>query len=303
MKIEKKVEKKDGEFGDRPMTKREKEEFIRDNEARLRREGKLPPKERSPAVTEKKIRGSSEERIERIPEKPPKVRAEPGPSFHSAVLKTMPPPEKRKYDSEKSEAARQMKELEMKMKDLEKKKEELETKSKVEEYNRRKRLEYERKREEFEREKRRQLQSEKQERRKLDQDKKKLEDMQQRYKEMQRQLQEKEQRLSSGGSKRDINSIESRHFPGERKRHENGSRDSRRIGGSGGRRIESDSEDYDSEMDDFIDDTDAKVDISAEIRNIFGYNLNFTLDSQTKQCFTHFPFQLRQKKVQRRGRF
>merc|ERR1712018_4486 len=39
---------------------------------------------------------------------------------------------------------------------------------------------------------------------------------------------------------------------------------------SGGR-IESDSE-YDSEMDDFIDDSDAKIDISAEIRNIFGYD-------------------------------
>ena len=272
VKIEKKVEKKDGEFGDRPMTKREKEEFMRDNEARLRREGKLPPKERSPAIMEKKSRGSSEEKIERLPEKLPKIRAEPGPSFHSAVLKTMPPPEKRKHDSEMSEAARQMKELEMKMKDLEKKKEELETKSKVEEYNRKKRLEYERKKEAFEREKMRQLQSEKQERRKLDQDKKKLEEMQQRYKEMQRQLQEKEQRLSSGGSKRDINTVESRHFPGERKRRDDGGRDSRRFGGGGGggRRIESDSEDYDSEMDDFIDDTDAKVDISAEIRNIFG---------------------------------
>ena len=273
VKIEKKVEKsKDGEFGDRPMTKREKEEFIRDNEARLRREGKLPPKERSPAVTEKKSRGSSEEKIERMPEKPPKIRAEPGPSFHSAVLKTMPPPEKRKPDPEMSETARQMKELEMKMKELDKKKEELETKSKVEEYNRRKRLEYERKKEEFEREKRHQQIAEKQERRKLDQDKKKLEDMQARYKEMQRQLQEKEQRLSSGGSgiKRDIHSVESRHFPGERKRHDDGGRVSGRGGGGGGRRIESDSEEYDSEMDDFIDDTDAKVDISAEIRNIFG---------------------------------
>ena len=270
VKIEKKVEKKDGEFGDRPMTKREKEEFIRDNEARLRREGKLPPKERSPAVTEKKFRGSSEEKIERIPEKPPKVRAEPGPSFHSAVLKTMPPPEKRKYDSEMSEAARQMKELEMKMRDLEKKKEELEIKSRVEEYNRRKRLEYERKKEELEREKRRQQHSEKQERRKLDQDKKKLEEMQQRYKEMQRQLQEKEQRLSSGGSKRDIHSVQSRDFPGEKKRRDDRDHFSGRGGGGGGRRIESDSEDYDSEMDDFIDDSDAKVDISAEIRNIFG---------------------------------
>ena len=34
-------------------------------------------------------------------------------------------------------------------------------------------------------------------------------------------------------------------------------------------RIESDSE-YDSEMDDFIDDGDAGFDISKEIRNIFG---------------------------------
>ena len=34
-------------------------------------------------------------------------------------------------------------------------------------------------------------------------------------------------------------------------------------------RIESDSE-YDSEMDDFIDDTDAGFDISKEIRSIFG---------------------------------
>ena len=39
--------------------------------------------------------------------------------------------------------------------------------------------------------------------------------------------------------------------------------------------IESDEEeedDYDSEMDDFIDDSDARVDISAEIRGIFGYD-------------------------------
>jgi protein SPT2 len=37
-------------------------------------------------------------------------------------------------------------------------------------------------------------------------------------------------------------------------------------------RIESDESDYDSEMDDFIDDSDAKFDFSAEIRNIFGYD-------------------------------
>jgi protein SPT2 len=38
-------------------------------------------------------------------------------------------------------------------------------------------------------------------------------------------------------------------------------------------RINSESE-YDSEMDDFIDDTEATIDISAEIRNIFGYDRN-----------------------------
>ena len=36
-------------------------------------------------------------------------------------------------------------------------------------------------------------------------------------------------------------------------------------------RIDSDDEDeYDSELDDFIDDSDAKIDISSEIRSIFG---------------------------------
>ena len=38
-------------------------------------------------------------------------------------------------------------------------------------------------------------------------------------------------------------------------------------------RIESDDEDeYDSEMDDFIDDSDTKMDVSAEIAKMFGYN-------------------------------
>ena len=40
---------------------------------------------------------------------------------------------------------------------------------------------------------------------------------------------------------------------------------------TGGRlRIESDESEYDSEMDDFIDDTETNVDISKEIRSIFG---------------------------------
>ncbi|KAK8738597.1 hypothetical protein OTU49_003957 [Cherax quadricarinatus] len=37
-------------------------------------------------------------------------------------------------------------------------------------------------------------------------------------------------------------------------------------------RIESDSEEYDSEMDDFIDDGDQEVDFSSEIRRMFGYD-------------------------------
>lgn len=37
-------------------------------------------------------------------------------------------------------------------------------------------------------------------------------------------------------------------------------------------RIEDEDSEYDSEMDDFIDDGDADVDISQEIRNIFGYD-------------------------------
>merc|ERR1711953_141840 len=44
-------------------------------------------------------------------------------------------------------------------------------------------------------------------------------------------------------------------------------------GGDYRRRLDSDSEEeYDSEMDDFIDDSDAKIDVSAEIRKIFNYD-------------------------------
>merc|ERR1719394_468724 len=210
VKIEKKIEKKkDSEFGDRPMTKREKEEFIRDNESRLRREGKLPPKERSPLVqkvSDKKSRGSSEEKIEKVPEKP-KIKAEPGPSYHPAVLKSMPPPEKRKEDGEKSALERQRKELEAKMKELDRQREELDKKTKVEEYNRRKRQEYDRKMEEVRRKQARQAQ-EMQERKELEKEKKRINGMQKKMKEM-------EERLAAGGSsKRDVNSVESRAFPG-----------------------------------------------------------------------------------------
>ena len=71
VKMEKKVVVKEHEFGDRPMTKREKEEFMRDNQAKLRREGKLPAKERSPPTPKKsdKRPGSFAE-DPKLPEKP-----------------------------------------------------------------------------------------------------------------------------------------------------------------------------------------------------------------------------------------
>merc|ERR1719510_162583 len=77
-----------------------------------------------------------------------------------------------------------------------------------------------------------------------------------------------------------IKSVEARHFPGEKLPSKNHVKNKRprsrspvpyKSKKSSGMRIESDSE-YDSEMDDFIDDSDAKIDISAEIRNIFGYD-------------------------------
>lgn len=272
VKVDKKAKLKDSEFGDRPMTKQEKEDYMRENEARLRKEGKW--KEKTPPP--KKI-----ERIEKKPslpeEKPryekPKPRPEPGPMFHAAVKKSMPPPEKRREDAEKSAYEREKREMEMKMRELERRREEMEKKHKVAEHNDRKRQEYERKLEE---QKRREL-KEKQDKRKMESEKKELNEMQNKYKEMQRKMKEMEDRMKGGGSsskgvKRDINSVEARTFPGEKRRPE----PKQRKGGSDNgykRRIESDSEEeYDSELDDFIDDSDSKVDISAEIRNIFGYD-------------------------------
>ena len=108
-------------------------------------------------------------------------------------------------------------------------------------------------------------------------EKKELSDMQNQYKEMQRKMKEMEEKLKGGdgrssgssskGGKRDINSVQVREFPGEKRKPE----PKRRDDDGYKRRIESDSEEeYDSEMDDFIDDSNDKTDISAEIRNIFG---------------------------------
>ena len=272
VKVDKKVKLKDSEFGDRPMGKQEKEDYMRENEARLRKEGKW--KEKTPPPR----------RIERIEKKPlslpeekpryekPKPRPEPGPMYHAAVKKSMPPPEKRREDAEKSAYEREKRDMEIKMKELERRREEMEKKHKMAEYNDRKRQEYEKKMEE---EKRREV-KDKQDRRKMDGEKKELNDMQAKYKEMQRRMKEREDRMKGGGAggssskggKRDINSVEARTFPGEKRRPE-----PKKSKGDFGykRRIESDSEEeYDSELEDFIDDTDSKVDISAEIRNIFG---------------------------------
>jgi len=276
VKVDKKAKVKESEFGDRPMTKQEKEEYMRDNEARLRREGKLPLKEKTPPPKRIEKKQSLPEEKPRYEK--PKPRPEPGPMFHSAVKKSMPPPEKRREEAERSAYEREKRDMEMKMKELERRKDEMEKKHKIAEHNDKKRQEYERK---IEEQKRREL-KEKQERRKIDTEKKELDDMQNKYKEMQRKMKEMEDRMrgsdraggSGGGSgskggKRDINSVAAREFPGEKRRHE----EKRKEDFGYKRRIESDSEEeYDSELDDFIDDTDSKVDISAEIRNIFGYD-------------------------------
>jgi len=267
VKIEKKVKVKESEFGDRPMTKQEKENFMRENEARLRKEGKwkekTPPPKKIERIEKKQTFQEEKPRYEK-----PKPKPEPGPMFHSAVKKSMPPPERRREEAEKSATERERRELEQQMKELERKKDELEKKHKMAEYNERKRQEYEKKLEE---QRKREL-KEKQDKR----EKKELNEMQNKYKEMQRQMKEMEERMSrssassSKGVKRDIDSVESRSFPGEKRRPEP---KPRKMDNGFKRRIESDSEEeYDSELDDFIDDSDCKVDISKEIRSIFGYD-------------------------------
>ena len=244
VKVEKNKIVKEFEFGARPMTEQEKKEFMREKESRLRKEGKLPPKEKVPDRKE----GKSPEldlRDTRKKEKSPEVDlresrkvkpAEPGPMFHKAVRKSMPEVKKPVVEEQSramSEYEREKREMERKMKELE--------------------------------------------------EKTKLGEMQTKYKEMQRKMKEMEARLgngskgdggsksSSSSSKRDPHNVQARHFPGEKKK-DRGRRDNRGSS-SYKRRIESDSEDeYDSEMDDFIDDSEAKVDISKEIRSIFGYD-------------------------------
>ena len=71
------------------------------------------------------------------------------------------------------------------------------------------------------------------------------------------------------------------------------------------RRIESDDdeEDEDSEMDDFIDDSEAKFDISAEIRGIFGYDRRKFRDEEPfddRSMETGFASQMREEAISAR---
>ena len=290
VKVEKNKIVKEFEFGARPMTEQEKKEFMRENESRLRREGKLPPKEKVPD----RKKGKSPEldlRDTRKKEKSPEVDlresrkvkpAEPGPMFHKAVRKSMPEVKKPVVEEQSramSEHEREKREMERKMKELEEKTKEMENKHRIMQHNEKKRQDFQRRQEE---EKRKEIER-KREQRKAEEEKKELGEMQAKYKEMQRKMKEMEARLgngskgdggsksSSSSSKRDPHNVQARHFPGEKKKDRG--RRGNRGSSSYKRRIESDSEDeYDSEMDDFIDDSEAKVDISKEIRSIFGYD-------------------------------
>merc|ERR1712226_1497784 len=158
VKVEKKKNVKESEFGARPMTEQEKKEFMRENESRLRREGKLPPKEKVPD----RKKGKSPEldlRDTRKKEKSPEVDlrdtrkvkpAEPGPMFHKAVKKSMPEVKKPVVDERSramSEYEREKREMERKMKELEEKRNEMENKHRIMQHNEKKRLDFQRRQE------------------------------------------------------------------------------------------------------------------------------------------------------------
>eukprot|EP00088_Acartia_fossae_P047527 TRINITY_DN5152_c0_g1_i20.p1 TRINITY_DN5152_c0_g1~~TRINITY_DN5152_c0_g1_i20.p1 ORF type:complete len:554 (-),score=186.14 TRINITY_DN5152_c0_g1_i20:834-2495(-) len=120
--VQKKKDVKEFDLGDRPMTKKQREEYIRENESRLRKEGKLPPKEvpkipklnaSSTSNADNNNHKTSHEKTKSgtpplksgssTPSDKPAVsssaskqsttaavrRPEPGPSLHPAVLKSM----------------------------------------------------------------------------------------------------------------------------------------------------------------------------------------------------------------------
>jgi len=279
--VQKKKEIKEFDVGDRPMTKRQKEEWIRENEAKLRREGKLPPKEvpgRIPKLNNNSSSSSSSKDNDRhnsssksatpplksaTPPPAQKVRRpEPGPSLHPAVLKTMKKPPVAPEPSYKKPAS--------------------------DNYSRNKEAD----RRDYERRKNGSSSSSSHSGRddkadKIKEEKRRLEELQREKDEENRKLKEKIKAMeaqlaksssktsdsrskSSSNGKRSFNEVEARRFPGEKvRKEEKRSKDKSRKAN----RIESESE-YDSEMDDFIDDGDAGFDISKEIRNIFGYDRN-----------------------------
>merc|ERR1719348_881489 len=86
---------------ERPMTEQEKKEYMREQESRLRREGKLPPKEK-PAD-----RKSSGPELD-LRDSRGKEKRETGPMFHAAAKKMMP--QINDFEKEKKEMEKKMKE-------------------------------------------------------------------------------------------------------------------------------------------------------------------------------------------------
>merc|ERR1712212_270837 len=95
----KKKSGKEGEMRDRPMTEQEKKEFMREQESRLRREGKLPPKEKP---IERRSNGPELD----LRDSRGKEKKETGPMFHQAAKKVMP--QINDFEREKKELEKKM---------------------------------------------------------------------------------------------------------------------------------------------------------------------------------------------------
>jgi len=280
-----KSEIKEAEFGGRPMTKKQREEYIRENKSRLRREGKLPKEESDTPPAKRptnsvssgstasgsdkrdkpKSLAASDDVKQPTSAKPPVRRPEPGPELHTAVKKSLPPPSSSSATKKMSSSSRppaQSEEtlrLQEEYKRMQDKCREMEERLKIQEEHRA---------------------------------------LQEKMKEMKAKMAKMTASSSTSSSssskyspprsssssasssnrkssdsrtadrKRDIKDVPTRKFPGEKVAKKPKVKDKSRR-----QRIESDSE-YDSEMDDFIDDSEGKVDISEEIRSIFGYDRN-----------------------------
>merc|ERR1712013_122644 len=161
---------KEGEMRDRPMTEQEKKEFMREQESRLRREGKLPPKEKP---IERRSNGPELD----LRDSRGKEKKETGPMFHQAAKKMMP----QVPDFEKEK-----KEMEFKMqKQKEEERKLVDEKRKLAMYNEKKKQDYEKRRVE---ERRKEM--ERMRMKKSEGNKKEMEDMKAKYKEMERKMEE-----------------------------------------------------------------------------------------------------------------